>query len=440
VLSQIVTSRFKRLAKEGIWITVGQITVVLGALVLVRVLTELLTPAEFGQLTIDLTFVALFGQVVFGGLSQGITRYYSVAFEKHDLHGYLVASLRLLLYGSGVSIAVCALVAVGIISLGYSHWLEVALAATLLAILYGCNSTLNGIQNAARQRAIVAMHSGLDAWLKIGLAVVLLFWLGTSRVSVILGFAASALLVTLSQLIFLRHNIRALPVGTPPLKVREWVVNVWIYSWPFSTWGVFIWMQQVSDRWALGIYESTQDVGYYAVVFQLGYTPIALVLGLATTFLAPILFNRAGDATSPARNENVARIIWRITLIALMVTGVVVLATSYLHQWLFSILVAAEFRWISYLLPWVILAGGIFAAGQMLSLKLMSEMKARELLFPKIATSLIGVGLNFLGAAIAGIEGVVVAMIAFSVIYCVWIILLVRQKSFVSDRSSDIWI
>lgn len=194
-------------------------------------------------------------------------------------------------------------------------------------------------------------------------------------------------------------------------------------------------MQQVSDRWALGIYGSTQDVGYYAVVFQLGYTPIALVLGLVMTFLAPILFSRSGDARCDVRNQNVAEIVWRITLASLLVTAVAVISAVILHPWFFSLLVAAEFRSISYLLPWAILAGGIFAAGQLLSLKLMSEMKARELLIPKIMTSLIGIGLNVLGASIAGIEGIVLAMIVFSVIYLVWIILLARR----SGRASDDW-
>ena len=435
MLSQIITPRFKRLAKEGTWIIVGKIAVVLGSLALVRVLTEFLTPVEYGQLALGLTLVALFGQVVFGGLSQGITRYYAVASEKRDLHGYLAASRRLLLYGTGIAIAIGALVAVGTTSLGYSQWFEVALAATLLAILSGYNSTLNGIQNAARQRAIVAMHSGLDAWLKIGLAVVLLCWLGTSSVAVMLGFAASAFFVSLSQLVFLRRTIKPMSVHSAPPKTGHWPADIWAYSWPFSTWGVFTWMQQVSDRWALGIYGSTQDVGYYAVVFQLGYTPIALILGLVMTFLAPILFSRSGDARCDVRNQNVADIVWRITLVSLVVTAVAVLAAVILHAWLFSLLVAAEFRWISYLLPWVILAGGTFAAGQVLSLKLMSEMKAREMLIPKIMSSLIGIGLNMLGASIAGIEGIVLAMIVFSVIYLVWIILLARR----SGRAPDDW-
>ena len=93
------------------------------------------------------------------------------------------------------------------------------------------------------------------------------------------------------------------------------------------------------------------------------------------TFLAPVLYQRSGDPPSHARNANVHRLSWRITTAALAVTALGVLVTGASHEWIFSILVAAEYRGMSYLLPWVVLAGGIFAAGQMMSLKLMSDIR-----------------------------------------------------------------
>lgn len=434
MLLNTANGRLRRLAKEGVWIILGKAAAVLGSLALVRVLTEFLTPAEYGQLALGLTLVTLFGQVVFGGLSAGIGRHYAIAGEIHDLHGYLAASRKLLFYGTVIALVIGSALAVGISVFGNYQWAGIALAATLLAVLAGYNSTLNGIQNAARQRAIVALHSGLYAWLKIGLAVALVLWLGSTSVVVILGFAASAFLVTLSQLLFLRRTVKPLPTGSPLPKVGDWPSKIWTYSWPFSTWGVFTWMQQVSDRWALGLFGTTQDVGFYAVVFQLGYTPIALLLGLFMTFLAPILFHRAGDATSVERNEDVHQIVWRITIMALVGTGLAVMATWVFHGWIFGLFVATEFRWISYLLPWVVLAGGIFAAGQMLSLKLMSEMKARALLSPKMATAVVGIGLNVAGSATAGVEGVVAAMVVYSTIYLAWIIVLARSKGSIADQ------
>lgn len=418
------SARIRRLAGEGAWIVVGQLAVVAGALVLVRVLTERLDPAQYGQLALGLTVAGLVNQVLMGGVGNGIGRFYSIAAEKRDLSGYLRASRRLMVYTTLAVLAVGLALMGGLLFLGYAQWIGLAAAALLLSVLNGYNSILSGLQNAARQRAIVAFHSGLDAWLKILLALGVLLWLGSSSTAVVIGYALSALLVTGSQFIFLRRLI--LPQSKPNGDSRQWILQMWAYSWPFSTWGIFTWIQQSSDRWALEAFATTRDVGLYAVLVQLGYTPIVMVTGLATSFLGPILYQRSGDATDPARNTHVHRLAWRITLFCMALTLIAFMLALGLHDWIFRLLVASDYRGVSYLLPWVVLAGGVFAAAQMLSLKLMSEMKSASLLAPKVVTALLGTGLNLVGAALAGLHGVVAALTTFSCIYIVWMVLLGR--------------
>lgn len=423
----ITTPRLHRLAKEGSWIVVGQIASVAGALVLVRVLTEHLNPAQYGQLALGLTVAGLVNQVVMGGIIAGISRFYSIAADKRDLGGYLHATHHLLTYATAAVMAIGLVLMAGLFWLGYSQWMGLAAAAILFSVLSGYNGALSGMQNAARQRAIVAFHGGLDAWLKILLAVGVVLWLGTSSTAVVIGYASSSLLITFSQLIFLRRTIP--PQQPQPLNQPPWKHQMWSYSWPFATWGVFTWMQQVSDRWALQTYANTADVGQYAVLFQLGYAPIALATGLAMSFLGPILYQRAGDATDHTRNAHVHQLGWRMTYLSLLVTLLGFAFTFALHEWLFRFLVAPEYRAASYLLPWVVLAGGIFAAGQMLALKLMSEMKSATMTSAKIVTALMGILFNVIGAALAGMQGVVGALVAFSGAYFIWMVLLARRLS-----------
>ena len=410
--------RIKRLAKEGSWIVLGQIATVAASLVLVRVLTEHLDPAQYGQLALGLTVAGLINQVVMGGVINGISRFYSIAAEKQDLRGYLHATRRLMLNATLVVVVISLLVITGLTWFGYSQWIALAAAALVFSVLSAYNSMLSGIQNAARQRAIVALHGSLDAWLKIGLALGVMLWLGNSSEAVVIGYACSSLLITLSQFVFLRRTI---PAQKQLLTTyHQWMGQIWLYSLPFSTWGIFTWMQQVSDRWALQTFASTTEVGHYAVLFQLGYTPIALATGLIISFLGPILYQRSGDATDHARNANVHRLSWRMTQLSLMVTLFGFALTFFMHEWLFSLLVATEYRSSSYLLSWVVLAGGLFGAGEMLGLKLMSEMKSAAITKAKITTALVGIFCNVIGAALAGIQGVVGALLVFSFIYFVW--------------------
>lgn len=421
--------RIVRLSREAGWILAGQIASVLGALVLVRVLTEYLEPAEYGQLALGLTIAGLVNQVVMGGITNGISRFYSIAAEKSNLWGYLRTSSRLMGYATLVVAAIALALMIGLSVAGQSQWLGLTAAVLVFSILSGFNSSLSGIQNAARQRSIVALHSGMDAWLKIGLAVGVMLWLGTSSTAVVIGYTLSALMVTISQLVFLGRMLRR--QGNIPRSDgnEDWARQIWHFSWPFSTWGLFTWMQQVSDRWALQAFASTSNVGQYAVLFQLGFTPIALITGMAMSFLGPILYQRSGDATDHARNSNVHQLSWRMAHLSLMVTLLGFAITFALHEWFFGLLVASEYRGSSYLLPWVVLAGGIFSAGQMLALKLMSEMKLSAMTTAKIVTALISILLNVIGAALAGMQGVVGAMVAFSSIYFVWMAVLARRLS-----------
>jgi O-antigen/teichoic acid export membrane protein len=406
------------LAKEGVWVLSGQVASILGALMLVRVLTEYLEPEQYGQLALGLTAAGLVNQVVTGGVTAGIGRFYSIAADKDDLPGYLHASQRLMGFAAVVVITISLAMLTGLFLLGFSQWLGLAAAVLVLSVLSGYNASLSGIQNAARQRAVVALHSGLDSWLKMLLAFFVMLLIGNSSTAVVLGYAISSLLVTGSQLVFLRRMVRHHRKNAR--SFANWGRQIWAYSWPFSVFGIFTWMQQVSDKWALQTFASGQEVGLYAVVFQLGYVPIGLATGMAVTFLGPILYQRSGNVADEARNMSVHGLAWKITLASLLLTAIAFALTLFLHDWIFHLLVATKYHAVSNLLPWVVLAGGVFAAGQMLALKLMSEMKSAAMTSAKIVTAILGVGLNIYGASRFGLSGVVFALVAFSSIYFFW--------------------
>jgi O-antigen/teichoic acid export membrane protein len=240
-------TRIKRLAKEGSWIIAGQILSVAATLVLVRVLTEHLDPEQYGQLALGLTVAGLVNQLVMGGVTNGISRFYSIAAEKQDLLGYLHATRRLMGYATLVVVVISLLVITGLLWLDYSQWIALTTAALVFSVFGAYNNTLSGIQNAARQRAVVALHGGLDAWLKIGLALFVMSWLGNSSAAVVVGYALSSMLITFSQLFFLRQTTIQVQKTKSAID-HQWIRQMWAFSLPFSTWGIFTWIQLVSDK------------------------------------------------------------------------------------------------------------------------------------------------------------------------------------------------
>ena len=421
------SERFSRLSKEGFWVVLGQAMAVVGSLVGVRLLTGLLNPAAYGELALGMTVATLVFQTVLGPLGNGVTRFYAPAVEHSDLGGYLNAVRRLVLLATGIIVLMILLTVVGLLIARRTEWIAIAIAALVFAILSGYNSILNGIQNAARQRSIVALHQGMESWARFLVAVGLLLWLGATSTVAMIGYAMGVILVLGSQYVFF---CKIVPKNlTKADKENSWQKQIWKYSWPFATWGVFYWAQSASDRWALKLFSTTQEVGRYAVLFQLGYYPISMVTGMAIQLLAPIFYQRAGDANDSQRNANVSNLSWRLTSFALGVTGAAFLLTFLFHTQIFQVFVTKEYASVSHLLPWMLLAGGVFAAGQTITLNLMSQMKTRTMIVAKVITALFGVLLNFVGAYLLGIEGIVFASVLFSVLFSVWmVILLIRQR------------
>ncbi len=417
--------RFRRLSKEGAWIVLGQATAVLGALASVRLLTELLDPAAYGELALGLTVASLVNQTVLGPLANGITRFYAPAQERGDLGSYLSAVRGLALAATAVIAVMILLAAAGLLLAGRIEWIAIASAALIFAGLSGYNAILSGIQNAARQRAIVALHQGIETWARFLLAAGLLLWLGATSAVAMAGYALGVALVLGSQYLFFRKVIHG---GGVVADRNNWQQQIWTYSWPISIFGIFTWMQLASDRWALGLFATTQEVGLYAALFQLGYQPMSIATGMVMQFLLPIVYQRAGDASDKRRSAGVNTLSWRLTGIALGLTGAVFVAALLFHAQIFRILVAAEYASVSHLLPWVLLGGGLFAAGQTLALNLMSQMKTQMMIAPKLMTALLGVALNFAGAYWYGITGIVIAGMLFSLSYLVWMAALAKHE------------
>jgi O-antigen/teichoic acid export membrane protein len=411
--------QFRRVSKEGAWIVFGQVAAVLGSLAGVRLLTELLDPAAYGELALGLTVATLVNQTVLGPVANGVTRFYAPAQEQGDLGGYLTAARRLMFRATMIIVVIAALMLTGLLAAGRAQWIGIAAAALVFATLTGFNGILSGIQNAARQRSVVASHQGIEPWARFLVAAGLLLWLGETSTVAMVGYAIAVVLILCSQYAFFRKTI-AENAGTPSGE-RNWQQQIWRYSWPFCAWGIFSWAQQASDRWALGFFATTQDVGLYAALFQLGYYPISMATAMATQFLGPIFYQRAGDASDNRRNKSVSKLSLRLAGMTLALTGTVFLIALLFHAQIFRILVASQYASVSYLLPWMLLAGGIFATGQTIALDLMSRMKTPIMARAKIVTSSLGVVFNFAGAYYFGVKGIVAATVIFSVLYSIWL-------------------
>lgn len=427
-LSRFKSSRFRRLSREFSWIGLGQVGVATGAIVGVRILTGVLTPGVYGELALGISVASLVGQAVLGPLTNGTTRFFAPACEARTLPAYLAVVKTLVLQATGLISLAAIVLCLGLLVTGQSGWIGLALAAACFGLLSGYNSVLSGMQNAARQRAVVALHQALASWGRFLLAAGMVVWLGNGSTMAMLGYSLAVLIVLVSQGWFFRRGLSFEDNHSDNGRADQgrWRAEILSYAWPSAVWGIPAWAQLVSDRWALQVFSSTEEVGRYAVLCQLGYYPITMVTGMVVQLVCPVFFQRAGDASEPARVSGVHHLNRQLVLAALLLTGAAVLSALGLHRLLFHVLVAPEYRTVSWLLPWVILAGGLFASGELAAVSMLSGNKTRSLLAPKMAAAVVGVLLNAVGAAWCGIPGVVAATATTAALYLLSVLLVTK--------------
>lgn len=192
-------------------------------------------------------------------------------------------------------------------------------------------------------------------------------------------------------------------------------------------WGVGIWLHRSSDRWALELLSSTAEVGLYEVLFQLGFQPLLFISTFIGFLVSPIIFDKAGDLSDEQRFSNINRLILKFTLLLLGVVMFLFFLANTFHLQLFQLFTSTDFYAISYMLPVMILSGGIFACGELIGLPLQAKLRTDVLLYPKLGSAVLGVFVNFFAAFRWGLEGVIYGGI-FTAFIFLFSVLYVRQK------------
>lgn len=399
----------------------------MGSAVGVRALTGVLSPSTYGELTLAVTLSALTHQSILGPLAQAFLRYFAPSHELGRFGAYLRGMWHLLAWATGIVSGIALFAALLLFVLGHRELIGLVWGAFLLSLLFGVGSSFDAIQNAARHQAIVAWHQGITPWLRFAFAFGLAVKFGARTGEALLGYILGSALVFVSQAsLFWRKIVsHSRPRSAVSASdAADLVGQMQAYAWPITTWGILTWLQMSSDRWALQVFGSAQNVGIYAVLYQLGYVPMTMASSLALQLIVPVVFSRSGDGTDVARLRSAHQLNALAVLGTMVATGLLTLGALLLRDHIFALLVGPQYRWGSVYLPLVVLAGGLFACGQTASLILMSEKDTRLLVRPKVVTALAGVLFNVAGAYWRGVPGVVVGNVLFGLFYFGWIAVL----------------
>lgn len=404
------------------WVIAGQALAGIGSVWSVRYLAHQMTPESYGELNLALSAAMVLHMAVSGPLNQAATRYFAQAREQQALSAYF----RSLGWLAILQTAVIAC-ATPFVSLA-GHFTGVRVSAAFLAswmvfaICYGLITVADGVQAGARARAVGAWHQIMTQWTRPLLAGLFFRWFSSSSEAALEGFGLASVLTVGSEVCLLyycfflgRGEVHS--DGTGRSADFDFKSALLRYAWPFASYGLLAGVHFASDRWLLDLWSGAESVAAYSVSYQLGYQPFQLIASAAGSFIAPILFQIAGDGRDGTRIRRAIQLNHYHVLAILVLTALGVEAAQLCHGQIF-LWFAPRYQSESWHLPFLLLAGGAFSAGQALTLNFLLAGDSRAMLAPKVLSLVVGLVLNAVLVKRFATTGAVAATVLFNFFYC----------------------
>lgn len=409
------------------WILTGQLLALAGGFVSIKVLTNLMGPAGYGQLALGLTIAGVLNMYLYGPVANVVARFFAVYREKRELEVYF-SVLKKFHKVLGVAITILAVVAGAIAdTLVGREWAIIIMLSLLFGIVGGVNASSLFLLNAIRERKLVALHQGADVWLRVGLSVAFLYLFRNTAYFALLGYLMGTFLVTISQNVFALKNEE---IGRNWHKhsvsgnlEKDTSREFFGYATPFFLFAGFGAISMYADRWIIQGLFGEGDVGVYSAIYSIANAPITLLYTIASQLMVPIIFERAGTLTTIEQAESSASLLRITVMLATLVVLFIIFVAYFFSEPLVRIITNRAFS-SHHSILWIFVLGlSIFNIGQLLSIKGLYYNKPKIYLWPKGLQAGSFVLLAYFLAKHIGIIGIAFGLFFSSSIFLISIVI-----------------
>lgn len=405
------------------WVVFGQVGLAAGYILAIKLISVVLDVEEFGRVALGWTLINLVQLTLFTPLAQGLMRYWSISVQQRTLRAFQEVSGKWMIRLVFASILTALVLMAVAIALHRERWAAVIGLSLFSGALGGCVNGDMFVMNANRNRKAAAWFNVFSACLRPGVGFVLAVGFWKTAEAVLLGYGLVSLLMASASRCFLRGRIFK-SVGKPepkpePQSDHQVLSNrILHFSWPFLPLGIFSWIQQSADRWALQATLGAEAVGRFAVVSQMAFYPMVFLAGILQLFFMPIAYSKAEEHSGPG--EGAFRvIIWLVGAFLLLAFLVVGFLGLFQEELVVLISRSAYAGYHAYL-PGMGIAWGLYYLGVVLSgFGLVAETSRIYLPAGLVSAIVAAVGC-FLGASAFGPQGVVAALWLSGGLYAAW--------------------
>lgn len=397
-----------RLAIEGIVIAFGQVLGAVGALVGMRLLTEFVPPALFGELAVVMATLALCQGILYFPLGQAALRYFpDVAASRQEAHLRQIIVREYISRFNLLGLVCLGAAAVGALIWQHFSWSAFFLAITLLA-LDGWKTLEIVLSNGARKQVSYSFLVAADGSARPIFAAISAWLWQPSLQTVLLGQCCAALItLVVFRCMTMNSNTKGVPIAettTPSLAKK---LNA--YAKPLAWAPIIGWVAGVADRYIIGGLLGFAAAGIYAAAYGLASRPFIL-LGTVSeaTFRQP--YYAAVSAGQSAKSSR----LFKTWLGLNVMTGIAGVAVIWLWRGqLTALLLAPAYQAAADLLPWIALGYTVLAISQAYERMGYAYGDTSRITAIQLIGAILAVGFGFAGTYLVGILGAAIAVPAY---------------------------
>lgn len=334
------------LLKQLTWAAFGQIVSAIGLIVGIRLLTEFVPPAVYGNVTILLGIGAFCYAIFHAPLFQASLRFYPDA-QKRGQVGLLRSTIFDLAHKTLFPLAF--LFVVGGVSYGFyagtSWWFGLLLAAILIVDVYKNLET--GLLNAARKQRECALWNVAETWGRPICAIILVSRFQASAGLILFGYLCASLpIYCYFRLTGKLERGEVLLTGSE--RRNDLLKEIYRYALPLVPAALIGGIYSLSDRYIVGGMLGLEQLGIFAAVSGLMARPFIIMCGIIEQSLRPLYFERV-----VAENGSGEGILRRWLLLASGICAAGLILVVVLRYQVVNILLAPKYRSSVNLIPWL---------------------------------------------------------------------------------------
>ena len=171
-------------------------------------------------------------------------------------------------------------------------------------------------------------------------------------------------------------------------------------------WGLFGWLQNMSNRWLLSHFADLSVVAEYGVLVAIGTFPVTALVGLVVTYLVPILYERESSSVGSSR-----AIVRRVALALIPACALLVFLVAIWHRELIIFFSGKNYAEHSYVLPMIMGAASASAICSVLTCAVFAQRQVASLLLANTVPGLFVLAFGYFAVSQYQFNGAILALV-----------------------------